>query len=129
MEVDLCRKAGPRSPRTDRREFLENRTFFLIFFEKRLYKPEKPCYNTTASREGRRSVGRFPILQLFERFESEAILMVTVLFVVLVLVGFSKMLSVLDNQRISSSVSDYLRNEYSVCDARHSLTVSSLRNL
>lgn len=55
--------------------------------------------------------------------------MVTVLFVVLVLVGFSKMLSVLDNQRISSSVSDYLRNEYSVCDARHSLTVSALRNL
>lgn len=55
--------------------------------------------------------------------------MVTVLFVVLVLFGFSKMLSVLDNQRISSSVSDYLRNEYSVSDARHSLTVSALRNL
>ena len=55
--------------------------------------------------------------------------MVTVLFVVLVLFGFSKMLSVLDNQRISSSVSDYLRNEYSVSDASHSLTVSALRNL
>lgn len=74
-------------------------------------------------------MGRFPILQLFERFESEAILMVTVLFVVLVLVGFSKMLSVLDNQRISSSVSDYLRNEYRVSDARHSMTLSALRNL
>ena len=55
--------------------------------------------------------------------------MVTVLFVVLVLVGFSKMLSVLDNQRISHSVSDYLRSEYSIRDARHSLTVSALRNL
>ena len=55
--------------------------------------------------------------------------MVTVLFVVLVLFGFSKMLSVLDNQRISSSVSDYLRNEYRVSYARHSMTLSALRNL
>jgi len=55
--------------------------------------------------------------------------MVTVLFVVLVLFGFSKLLSVLDNQRISSSVSDYLRTEYRMADARHSVTVSALRNL
>lgn len=55
--------------------------------------------------------------------------MVTVLFVVLVLFGFSKMLSVLDSQRISTSVSDYLRNEYRVNDARHSITLSTLRNL
>ncbi len=55
--------------------------------------------------------------------------MATVLFVVVVLFGFSKMLSVLDSQRISSSVSEYLRQEYKVTDARHSMTLSTLRNL
>lgn len=55
--------------------------------------------------------------------------MLTVLFVLVVLFAACKLLSALDNQCISSSVSDYLRCEYHMADARRNVTVSGLRNI
>lgn len=54
--------------------------------------------------------------------------MLTVLFVLFVLFGFGKLLSVLDGQRASSSeVGSYLRAEYNVNLGRP--TMAQLRNI
>ena len=54
--------------------------------------------------------------------------MMTVLFAVIVLAAFGFLFSAMDNQRVSSSVCDYLRSEYRMRDAS-SMTYSGLRNL
>ena len=54
--------------------------------------------------------------------------MMTVLFTVFALAAFGYLFSSMDNQRVSSNVSDYLRSEYRMSDAS-SLTYSGLRNL
>lgn len=56
------------------------------------------------------------------------IAMMTVLFTVIALAAFGFLFSTMDNQRVSSNVSDYLRSEYRMRDAS-SLTYSGLRNL
>lgn len=53
--------------------------------------------------------------------------MSTVLFVAFVLAAFGGLFYVLDDQRVSSSVSDYLRTEYRMTD--RNITVNGLRNL
>lgn len=54
--------------------------------------------------------------------------MMTVLFTVFALAAFGFLFSSMDNQRVSSSVSDYLRSEYRMRDAS-SMTYSGLRNI
>ena len=54
--------------------------------------------------------------------------MMTVLFTVFALAAFGYLFSSMDNQRVSSNVSDYLRSEYKMRDAS-SMTYSGLRNL
>jgi len=54
--------------------------------------------------------------------------MMTVLFTVFALAAFGYLLCSMDNQRVSSNVSDYLRSEYRMNDANR-MTVSGLRNL
>ena len=54
--------------------------------------------------------------------------MMTVLFTVISLAAFGFLFGALDNQRVSSNVSEYLRSEYRVSDAS-SMTYSALRNL
>ena len=56
------------------------------------------------------------------------ITMMTVLFTVFALAAFGYLFSSMDNQRVSSNVSDYLRSEYKMRDAS-SMTYSGLRNL
>lgn len=53
--------------------------------------------------------------------------MTTVLFAAFVLATFGGLFYVLDDQRISSSVSDYMRTEYNVTN--RNMTASGLRNL
>ena len=54
--------------------------------------------------------------------------MMTVLFTVIALAAFGFLFTTMDNQRVSSTVSDYLSSEYRMRDAS-SLTYSGLRNL
>ena len=54
--------------------------------------------------------------------------MMTVLFTVFALDAFGTLLFAMDNQRVSSNVSDYLRSEYRMHNAS-SMTYSGLRTL
>lgn len=54
--------------------------------------------------------------------------MMTVLFTVIILAAFGFLFSAMDNQRVSSSVCDYLRSEYRMRDTS-TMTYSGLRNL
>jgi len=75
-----------------------------------VYKWYFPCYNSPSSKRGTDQTAFHPILQ---NSESEAFLMMTILFVSSILCGAYFLLSALDNGRIQSSeVGSYLHYEY-----------------
>lgn len=67
------------------------------------------CYNGSANEEQKRQVFLANFLQ---NYESEALCMLTVLFVIAVLFGASSLLSLIDGHATSSEVGSYLRYEY-----------------
>ena len=75
-----------------------------------MYKPLFPCYNTSSLKSGTENTALLPILHIFE---SEAFLMMTILFVSAVLCGSYFLLSAIDNGRVQSGeVGSYLHYEY-----------------